>query len=349
MASKKTRWLWLAIVPVAIVGVAAWQGLAWWERVTRPVATEDADPVRFEIEPGTPAAQIGIELAEAGIVRSPQAWRLQARWMRWQDEGGDFQAGTYDLSPDRPLEAIAQQIWNGEVAKQRFTVPEGWSIDRMGEHFETLNLFSAEAFIAATRNVPYDRFPWLPADLPHLEGFLFPDTYQFPDGELTPETVIDRMLSEFERVALPVYQEGENPLDLGLRDWVTLASIVEKESVVQPERPIIAGVFTQRLRQGMKLEADPTVEYGLGIEQTPENPLTFAQVETPSPYNTYLNPGLPPTPIASPGLASLEATIAPEDTDYLFFVARYDGTHIFSRTLAEHEAAIEQVRSQFID
>jgi len=112
------------------------------------------------------------------------------------------------------------------------------------------------------------------------------------------------------------------------------------------ERPRIAGVFVRRLRLGMKLESDPTVEYGLNIQQTPDQPLTLNQVRTPSPYNTYLNRGLPPTPIASPGLASLKATLAPENTEYIFFVARYDGTHVFSRTLAEHEAAVVAIRKQ---
>jgi UPF0755 protein len=115
--------------------------------------------------------------------------------------------------------------------------------------------------------------------------------------------------------------------------------------VVPEERGIIAGVFTNRLRQNIPLGADPTVEYGLGISQTKEQPLTWAQVGTPSPYNTYINPGLPPTPIASPGQASLAAALAPEQTDYLYFVARYDGTHVFSRTLAEHEAARDAIRA----
>ena len=126
-----------------------------------------------------------------------------------------------------------------------------------------------------------------------------------------------------------------------------MSSIVEKEAVVAEERPTIAGVFTNRLRQNMPLGADPTVEYGLGITQTPDKPLTWAQVGTPSPYNTYINQGLPPTPIASPGMASLEAALSPAKTDYMFFVARYDGTHVFSRTLKEHEGAKQAIRQTF--
>ena len=162
--------------------------------------------------------------------------------------------------------------------------------------------------------------------------------------QITAPAVVDVMLDRFETVALPIYQETPEP-NLSLLEWVTLASIVEKESVVPDERNLIAGVFTNRLVRGMPLGADPTVEYGLGIRQTKDQPLTWTQVETPSPYNTYLNPGLPPTPIASPGQASLAATLSPEATDYLYFVARYDGTHVFSRTLAEHEAARDEIRA----
>jgi UPF0755 protein len=191
--------------------------------------------------------------------------------------------------------------------------------------------------------VPRDRYPWLPEGIPHLEGFLFPDTYQLPAEGVTPEAAVDIMLRRFEAIALPLYQQAST--DYSVLEWATLASIIEKESVVPEERGVIAGVFTNRLEQNIPLGADPTVEYGLGITQTKEQPLTWAQVAIPSPYNTYINPGLTPTPIASAGLASLEAALAPEPTEYLFFVARYDGTHVFSRTLTEHEAARDAIRA----
>jgi UPF0755 protein len=200
--------------------------------------------------------------------------------------------------------------------------------------------------MAVASQVPYAQYPWLPSGLPHLEGFLYPDTYQLDGDAVTPEAVIKQMLDRFEQLALPIYQKNQKNTKLDLKEWVTLASIVEKEAVVASERNRIAGVFTSRLNKGMKLGSDPTVEYALGIRQTKEKPLTFKQVETPSPYNTYVNVGLPPTPIAAPGIASLEATLAPEKTEYLYFMARYDGTHIFSRTQAEHDAAIAKVDQQ---
>jgi len=157
------------------------------------------------------------------------------------------------------------------------------------------------------------------------------------------------MLDRFEQVALKTYQEnqaGTPKVKISLKDWVTLASIVEKEAVIESERRIISGVFWNRLKKNMRLEADPTVEYGLNIRQTPENPLTLEQVRTDSPYNTYLNEGLPPGAIASAGLASLKATLEPAATDYLFFVAKFDGSHVFSRTLEEHEKALQIIDKQ---
>jgi UPF0755 protein len=241
------------------------------------------------------------------------------------------------------LPAIADKIWTGEVVQQSFTIPEGWSLQQMANYFESQGFFKAKDFLAAASQIPKDQYPWLPSGLPSLEGFLYPDTYQLSGDEVTPQAVIRQMLNRFEQVALPVYQKNQNPNQLNLLQWTTLASIVEKEAVIPTERPRIAGVFSKRLQEGMKLESDPTVEYALGIRQTPDKPLTFDQVKIASPYNTYANPGLPPAPIASPGLASFEAVTYPEKTDYLFFVARYDGTHIFSRTAAEHEAAIATV------
>jgi UPF0755 protein len=216
----------------------------------------------------------------------------------------------------------------------------------MSAYFEAQGFFPAKDFMAVASQVPYAQYPWLPSGLPHLEGFLYPDTYQLDGDAVTPEAVIKQMLDRFEQLALPIYQKNQKNTKLDLKEWVTLASIVEKEAVVAGERNRIAGVFTSRLNKGMKLGSDPTVEYALGIRQTKEKPLTFKQVETPSPYNTYVNVGLPPTPIAAPGIASLEATLAPEKTEYLYFMARYDGTHIFSRTQAEHDAAIAKVDQQ---
>jgi UPF0755 protein len=350
VAQRITRALfYLLILPITL-GLCGWQGWRWWSWAIAPVQSPselnaeavDTSAVQIEIPPGTSAQQIGQDLRAVQLIRSATAWNLWTRWQLLQNRPGEFLAGTYELSPTEPMPEIANRIWSGETVSRQLTIPEGWAIQQMADYFEAEQLFSAEAFIQATQQIPEAEYPWLPDSISQLEGFLYPDTYALDDN-ITPEQMIRQMLDRFEQIALPVYRSS-NDIPYTLLEWVTLSSIVEREAVISQERPLIASVFAKRLREGMTLGADPTVEYALGIQQTPEQPLTLEDVRTPSPYNTYINPGLPPGPIASPGLASLEASLNPEDTEYLYFVARYDGTHVFSRTLAEHEAAQARIR-----
>jgi UPF0755 protein len=329
---------------LAIFGASGW---LWWNWAISPAQLNAVKPQQIQIPPGTATQQIGTKLEQAGLIRSKFAWNLLARYFSSQKSNGGFQAGTYELSANQPLNEIAQTIWDGKVIQISFTIPEGWSLRRMGDYFQKeKGWFSAQDFLNAASQVDRKKYPWLSADIPFLEGFLFPETYQVPKGSITPQVVVQLMLERFEKTALPVYQKAQKQTKFTLKQWVTLASIVEKEAVVEKERPRIAGVFVSRLQKGMKLESDPTVEYAFGISQTPDKPLTFAQVRKPSPYNTYATPGLPPTPIAAPGLESLKAVLNPESTEYLYFVARYDGTHVFSRTLSEHEAAVVKIRRE---
>ena len=349
VVQKVLKWRFvLGLLPVTL-GIGAWTSWNWWSRVSAPSqapAAANATAVQIRIPPGTAAQQIGHKLEATGLIRSAAAWNLWARWLHWQNPKGGFKAGTYQLLPTQPLPEIANKIWSGQVVQQSFTIPEGWSLRQMAAYFEEQGFFPAAQFLTAASQIPRQQYPWLPADLPHLEGFLYPDTYKVSGDRITATAVVQQMLNQFQQVALPLYEQGKNQTNLDLKQWVTLASIVEKEAVVPQERSLIAGVFTARLRQGLPLGADPTVEYALNLRQTVDQPLTYEQVNTPSPYNTYRNVGLPPTPIASPGLASLKAALYPENTPYLYFVARYDGTHVFSRTLAEHNAAQAAIRKQ---
>mgnify|MGYP002780709604 FL=1 len=346
----------IGVVLLALVGVAGWSSWTWWQWAIAPAAVSAPNtPPRsanLRVAPGTSAQAIGQDLETLGLIRSAQAWNLWARWLLLQNTNGGFQAGTYQISATQTLPDIAQQIWTGAVAETPFTIPEGWSIREMATYFEQQGYFTAEEFLTAVNTFSTAEYPWLPTTkpiegYPRLEGYLFPDTYQLPlDTSIQPTTIIRLMLNRFEQVALPIYQRLAGKSKLTLAEFITLASIVEREAVVPTERSRIAGVFYNRLRQSMPLGSDPTVEYAFGIKQTPDRPLTFAQVEQPSPYNTYVTPGLPPAPIASPGKLSLEATANPENTDYLYFVARYDGTHVFSRTLQEHQAAQTTIHDQ---
>lgn len=348
-----SKWSFLLGLLVTL-GVITSVSQTWWVKVSAPAkVTALSEPNKIEpstvqitIPPGTATQQIGHDLEAVGLIRSKLAWNLWARWLQWHDPMGGFKAGTYQLSPTQPLSAIAEEIWQGKVVQRSFTIPEGWSLRQMANYFETQGFFSATDFLSAASQINRNQYPWLPAQLPYLEGFLYPDTYKLNSDRVTPQAIVQQMLDRFEQVALPLYQQAQSESRLSLLQWVTLASIVEKEAVVPEERARIAGVFLSRLEKGQRLQSDPTVEYSLGIRQTVDQPLTLAQVNMPSPYNTYLNSGLPPTPIASPGLASLKATLHPEQTPYLYFVARYDGTHVFSRTLSEHEAAQVAIRRQ---
>lgn len=323
----------LVLGSLLALGAASGSVWLWWQEQIKPLETV---PQRVVIAPGSSIQQIAGELAETGIIRSPVAWRL---WHRWQPDLSP-KAGTYDLDPGLGLVQIAAQLDEGRGVVATYTIPEGWRIRQMAAYFEALGWFSAAEFEAAAAVIP----AWLPPELPHLEGYLFPNTYSLALDQIAAEAVVAQMLGQFQQTALPLYSEqGE----LSLHEWVTLASIIEKEAVVAQERDLIAGVFWNRLELAMPLGADPTVEYFLNVRQTPERRLTYAEVATPSPYNTYINLGLPPTPIASPGLASLQAALAPAATDYLFFVARYDGSHVFSRTYSEHQAAqLEIIEAQ---
>ncbi len=352
---KKSSIPWFFILFFSgFLGICGLQGWAWWSWASSPpvsVFTRESEeesqpePIYIEIQPGTPGQEIGKTLAKEGLIRSETAWKLWTRWHMFR-QPGVFQAGAYEFYPTEDLDAIATKIWQGAVIKSDYTVREGWTMQNMANYFESIGFFTAQEFIAAASEIPRNDFPWLPQDIPHLEGFLYPDTYQMNQENINPQSVVRQMLGQFERLALPVYQAGKDQTNYSLKEWVTLASIVEREAVIAKERPLIAGVFARRLEERIPLGADPTVEYGLGVTQTPDQPLTWEQVETPSPYNTYLNLGLPPTPIGSPGLPSLEASLKPEKTEYLYFVARYDGTHVFSRTFAEHQQAQEEIHDR---
>lgn len=350
MPKKKASWLFYGVaVPLTILltGIAS---STWWLWASAAPDVLGAK-VRLTISDGMPTQAIAQELESAGVIRSSLALRF---WLQWQSLRGTqataLQSGTYDLATNQSLPEIVAQIQTSKSAEVRFTIPEGWSIAQMADLFEKEGFFAAKDFVAATQRTSPKRRAWLPDDIPSLEGFLFPDTYQIIPSEATPDRIIDLMLARFEQVALTVYQEnqsGKPKVKISLKDWVILTSIIEKEAVIDSERRLISGVFWNRIRRNMRLESDPTVEYGLNIRQTPENPLTLAQVQTASPYNTYLNEGLPPGAIASSGLASLKATLDPATTEFLFFVAKYDGSHVFSRTLEDHEKALQVIDKKF--
>jgi UPF0755 protein len=330
--------------PAGILALTTGLGLfAWWNDAIAPPAANSQE-VQFDVPAGSSAQSIGKGLAEQKLIKSELAWKLWTSVFSRQSKGA--KSGSYQLSPGQSLPNIAGKIWSGKVTEVSFKIPEGYNIKQMAQYFQTeKQYFKAEEFIAATQQIPRDKFPWLPAGIRDLEGFLLPETYKVPKEGITAPGIVNQMLKQFEANALPAYQEKGANSQLSLLQWVSLSSIVEKEAVVPVERPQIAGVFISRLKKNMKLESDPTVEYAFGIKQTPDRPLLFSEIRKPHPYNTYSTPGIPPGPIASPGVSSLKAVLAPDPTEMLFFVAKYDGTHVFSKNNAEHERATREIRA----
>lgn len=317
-------------------------------------AGDDPTPVTFVVQPGETAAQVAARLEEEGLVVNGEVFR---RFMTYQGLDRSLEAGTYRLQATMTMHDIAQALQHGSADTVTVTIPEGWRMEQVAWLLEQQGLVRADDFLAHARTAQYD-YPWL-ADRPPgatLEGFLFPDTYELP-VETSPAAIIDLMLSNFDAKAAPgittrlagrqlfEVQTGQyRPMTL--YDVIILASIVEREAVVPDERPIIASVYYNRLdpahveETALRLSADPTVQYAKGYDpQTGNwwNPMLPGEGQTlDSPYNTFKVQGLPPGPICSPGLASILAVLNPARTDYLYFHAIGDGSHVFASTLEEH-------------
>jgi UPF0755 protein len=293
-------------------------------------------PARVIIPRGASFSQATDSLAKARLVGWPKMFRLYGRVM-----GGDrnIKPGTYLLKPGTPWSDIVSALNGGHGLVNTITIPEGYSLSQIAP------------LLARTLKVPVDsvnvamRDTALLArlDLPNptLEGYVFPDTYAFPLGTTARQAVRETVYA-FERRWRPEWDSSLTELKINRNDLVTMASIVEKEARIPEERPVIAAVYYNRLRKGMRLQADPTIQYALGHHV---GRVLYKDLEVKSPYNTYINKGLPPGPIASPGVASLVAAAHPATVPYIYFVASRDGHHEFRVTLEQHASAIRQVRA----
>jgi UPF0755 protein len=286
--------------------------------------------VDVTIEPGMSASEVARVLSEAGVIDNELLFRFRC-W--YENCENDLRPGRYRL-PLRSSPRSVMRVLTGRAPScVMVTIPEGYTMWQTASVLAASRVCDSAAFIAACAETALLRRLNVP--LATAEGFLFPETYEFTTGT-SPTAVIERLAGQFWMVVT-----GLEPDRSGLSDVVVLASIVEREAQVAGERPVIAGVFVNRLRRRIPLMSCATVEYVLPERKAV---LSYADLRTPSPYNTYLRPGLPPGPICSPGRASLLAALRPARHDYLFFVSRGDGTHIFSRTAAEHDAAVWRVQ-----
>lgn len=302
-------------------------------------ASPESPSVTFTIYPGESPFSVSERLEEAGLVSSA---RLFYAYIRYNDLGQKLEAGDYVLSPGMTIPEIAQALQHGKIKEITLTIPEGWRIEQLADYLEKQGIMSAREFLAsAQRDLWVARYDFL-KEVPEgasLEGYLFPDTYRLP-VPASPQDLITRMLDNFRAKVPPEMKARAHELGFTLHQVITLASIVEREAVISEERPIIAGVYLNRLRKGMYLQADPTVQYAKGYDKATGRwwpSITIEEMSSvQSPYNTFLNPGLPPGPICSPGLDSIKAVLYPAETDYLFFFSRGDGSHVFSKTYEEH-------------
>ena len=325
---------------LALVGAGAAAGLLYL-RVSQPYRGF-AGPEQFvEIPPGAGSLPIGERLVTAGVVRDLATYRT-ALWMSGQ--GRHLRAGEYRFDREMtPLEII-DKIARGDVYVITVTFPEGRTIAEMAKIVESHGLGTAASFVQAAEDpAPIHDLDPAATD---LEGYLFPDTYALPRNTDAAK-LVRMMVARFEKVFTPGLRQAAAARHLTVRQAVTLAAIVEKETAKADERPLIAAVYTTRLRIGMPLQCDPTVIYGLVKAGRYDGNIHKDDLQFDSPYNTYRHGGLPPGPIASPGRASLEAALHPADEDYLYFVSRNDGSHEFARTLEEHNRNVRKFQVQY--
>src|SRR5687768_12024753 len=289
-----------------------------------------------EVPPGSGSASMGRRLAEAGVVRSADVFRM-AVWLR--GSGRRLQAGEYRF--DRPMTAaeVVDKIARGDVYVRAITFREGLTVREMAALFESGGFGTAAEFMSASKNAALVR--GLDPEARDLEGYLFPDTYTLP-RKTTAAQLVERMVARFQKTMTPELQAQATARDLSTRELVTLASLVEKETGKPEERTLVAGVYTNRLRIGMGLQCDPTVIYALMLAGRYDGNIRKGDLQIDSPYNTYRYAGLPPGPIAAPGEASLQAAANPADVPYLYFVSRNDGSHVFATTLDEHNRNVNE-------
>jgi UPF0755 protein len=311
--------------------VAGW---SYWT-ITAPYLR--GDQARWVwVNPGTSVSRIAEDLQSAGVIRSARAFVWYARG---QASSSSLKAGEYHFTHPISTLEVFEKLRKGEVYRVRVTVPEGLSRQ------EIVMLLSSNGFGPPDRlrqaTAARDLIRSLDTAAEDLEGYLFPDTYFFA-RRATPKEIARTMVSGFTRVWTEGRQERARELGLSVREVVTLASLIEEETGASSERPLVSAVFHNRLRRNIPLACDPTVVYGVKRAKPYDGVINRSDLELDSPYNTYLRAGLPPGPICNPGSASIDAALYPASVDYLYFVSKNDGTHVFSSDYASHQSAVRR-------
>jgi len=320
----------LFMLALSVAAIFVWQ--QWYSLENDTLNLEE--PRVIELERGSSLMGLMRQLEAEEIIPDARVVRV---WSRLSDRGREIRAGEYRLTPQMTIPELVDQLERGEVIMHRFTLVEGWTFRQLRQALarhdavrHTIGELDDQAVMAA-----------LGSDALHPEGWFLPETYRFPRGTTDLE-ILGRAHAAMQDALEEAWsdQDGGLPYDTDYEALI-LASIVERETGVAGERHKVAGVFTRRLREGMRLQTDPTVIYGVD-EEDYDGRLRYRHLRTDTPYNTYTRHGLPPTPIAMPGRAALEAAVQPQEGDHLYFVSRNDGSHHFSSSLAEHNRAVRK-------
>ena len=326
----------LVIVVVVVASGAAALAVYAFNRMQQPYKGFSEPTLFVEIPAGSGASEIRRRLVEAGVVSDELAFRAA---LVWTGQSRALKAGEYRF--DRPMTVVEviDKVARGEVYGHPITFPEGLTIREMALIYQASGFGTAAEFVKAAGDAALIND--LDPAAKDLEGYLFPETYTSPRGTEVSK-LIAMMVTRFRDTYAELEEKRSAESKLSLRELVTLASLVEEETGKAEERPIVAAVYRNRLTRNMPMQADPTVVYALVKAGTYDGNIRRQDLAIDSPYNTYKYPGLPPGPIASPGRAALAAALAPADVNYLYFVSRNDGSHVFAETLAQHNANVYQ-------
>lgn len=325
----------LAIISAAIVAASVYWEIYHWQSKTG---------VEMEIPKGASLNSVAALLENKGVIRSPKIFTLYARM---KGVAGKLSAGEYEFSAGMTIEDVLDMIVSGKVKRYQFTVIEGWNLKDIENMLANTDFVGPEIAKEFAKLVYDNKFIQEAGmgGLTSLEGYLFPDTYVI-DKPKSARDIIMPMVIEFKEVYTDQFKLRAKELGMSDHQVITLASIVEKETGKPEERALISGVFHNRLKKGMVLASDPTVIYGI---KDFDGNLRRSDLERPGPYNTYLNAGLPPGPIASPGEDSIKAALYPKKTDFLYFVSKNNGSHHFSKTMGEHGRAVNHYQKRRSD
>ena len=316
-----------------LIGVTGMCGFLW---LNQPIG-EPIQPRIVDIPPGTPFTQVSHILHENHLIGPEWFFTLLGRLQRVDRK---IIPGEYELHAGmRPTELLKKLV-KGEVYQYAITIPEGFNVLQIANILDEKTLVSKQDILRLARDPVFIRS--LNVQAPTLEGYLFPDTYHF-SRYTPPESIIRTFVNRFHEVVTTDLKDRARIMGMNLQEVLTLASVVEKETGLAAERPLVSGVFHNRLRRGIPLQSDPTVIYAL---ESFDGNIRKADLSVNSPYNTYKVRGLPPGPIANPGLAAIHAALYPTQTDFVYFVARNDGSHQFSVTLADHNKAVDKYQRQ---